>query len=108
MGAADERNLFDEVLRVVREAQPRAVMLENVRGLLADAPPPKGFVGMPRLTVRMVARIQGFPDDWRFWGRKTTTYRQVGNAFLPAVAQAVGEAIHAALDMWEVERISEE
>jgi DNA (cytosine-5)-methyltransferase 1 len=45
----------------------------------------------------MVARLQGFPDEWRFAGRKTAAYRQVGNAFPPPVAEAVGGAIHAAI-----------
>jgi DNA (cytosine-5)-methyltransferase 1 len=64
---------------------------------IADAPPQKDFVGIPRLTVRMVARLQGFPDDWTFSGRKTAAYRQVGNAFPPPVAHAVAEKIAAAL-----------
>jgi len=51
----------------------------------------------PRLTVRMVARLQSFPDDWNFAGRKTAAYRQVGNAFPPLVAHAVGTAIRKAL-----------
>lgn len=55
------------------------------------------FDAMPRLTVRMVARIQGFPDHWQFAGRKTASYRQVGNAFPPPVAAAVAQAIHIAL-----------
>lgn len=224
LGAEDERNLFDEAIRIVREAKPRAVMLENVRGLLddcfadyrahilsqlhalgyeaewkllnasdfgvpqlrprailvavrkdlwkkfawpdetpcretvgeilgdlmaaegwtgsqawvgkanaiaptlvggskkhggpdlgptrarkawaalgvdgsgvADEPPAKDFEGMPKLTTRMAARLQGFPDEWAFWGRKTTTYRQIGNAFPPPVARAVGLAIAKAL-----------
>lgn len=64
---------------------------------LADAPPPRDFCGMPRLTVRMVARLQGFPDDWQFHGRKTTAYRQVGNAFPPPVARAVAANLKIAL-----------
>jgi DNA (cytosine-5)-methyltransferase 1 len=45
----------------------------------------------------MVARLQRFPDTWQFAGRKTAAYRQVGNAFPPPVARAVGHAIAAAL-----------
>lgn len=66
------------------------------RSLADDAPMP-GFEGMPRLTVRMTARVQGFDDDWQLWGRKTAAYRQVGNAFPPAVAEAVGKQIRKAL-----------
>ncbi|MYX13933.1 DNA (cytosine-5-)-methyltransferase [Streptomyces sp. SID8374] len=53
----------------------------------------------PKLTVEMVARIQGWkPEDkWVFTGKKTSRYRQVGNAFPPPVAEAVGESIARAL-----------
>jgi len=64
---------------------------------IADAAPARDFVGMPRLTVEMVARIQGFPADWKFAGRKTAAYRQVGNAFPPPVARAVSAQIAAVL-----------
>lgn len=64
---------------------------------IAEEPPGPDFVGMPRLTVDMVARIQGFPDDWHFAGRKTAAYRQVGNAFPPPVARAVSAQIATAL-----------
>ena len=48
----------------------------------------------------MVARLQGWQDDWgwRFSGRKTARYRQIGNAFPPPVAQALGSAIRSALE----------
>ncbi|MDO8413754.1 MAG: DNA cytosine methyltransferase [Gallionellaceae bacterium] len=65
---------------------------------IADTAPEKDFIGMPRLTVRMTARIQGFPDQWQFSGKKTAAYRQIGNAFPPPVACAVGSQITAALD----------
>ena len=47
----------------------------------------------------MVARLQGWQDEWgwEFTGRKTARYRQVGNAFPPPVAEAVGGAIRRAL-----------
>lgn len=60
---------------------------------IADEAPEKEFKGMPRLTVKMVARIQGFPDSWHITGKKTNAYRQVGNAFPPPVAYAVAEKI---------------
>lgn len=67
---------------------------------LANEAPDRNFpeTGMPRLTVRMVARIQSFPDKWEFSGKKTIAYRQVGNAFPPLVARAVGLAIRDALN----------
>ncbi|MEE1796763.1 DNA (cytosine-5-)-methyltransferase [Streptomyces sp. BE308] len=47
----------------------------------------------PMLTVEQAAIIQGFPKEWKFTGGKTAQYRQVGNAFPPPVAHAVGKAI---------------
>lgn len=70
----------------------------GVNGMtIADSAPEREFIGMPRLTVPMVARIQGFPDDWAFLGKKTPAYRQVGNAFPPPVAQAVASQIQHCL-----------
>lgn len=68
---------------------------------LADAAPDRStsLLHQPRLTNEMVARIQGWipEDEWSFAGRKTLVYRQIGNAFPPPVAQAVGSQIHKAL-----------
>jgi len=65
---------------------------------LADRAPINGFSGNPRLTVQMAALIQGFPKDWQFAGKKTSAYRQIGNAFPPAVAAAIGKSIFNALE----------
>lgn len=65
-------------------------------GIANEAPGPE-FDGLPRLTVRMVARIQGFPDAWEFSGGKTASYRQVGNAFPPPFAAGIARRILAAL-----------
>jgi DNA (cytosine-5)-methyltransferase 1 len=64
---------------------------------IADEPPARDYVGMPRLTIRMAARVQGFKDDWMFCGGKTAAYRQVGNAFPPPVARAVATRVRACL-----------
>ena len=64
---------------------------------IAEHAPDSDDVGPPRLTNRMVARIQGFPDDWVFSGKKTQAYRQIGNAFPPPVASALGLQIKQAI-----------
>lgn len=66
------------------------------KGLWNEAPD-DSFTGTPRLTPRMTARVQGFPDEWLFHGKKTAVYRQIGNAFPPPVAEAVGKQIHMAI-----------
>jgi DNA (cytosine-5)-methyltransferase 1 len=52
---------------------------------------------IPRLTNPMVALIQGFDADWKFAGLKTSTYRQIGNAFPAPVAKSIGISIKRAL-----------
>jgi DNA (cytosine-5)-methyltransferase 1 len=70
---------------------------------VADAAPSAGdpVTLLPKLTCGMVARIQGWDGPeyrWEFTGRKTSNYRQIGNAFPPPVARAIGDQIRRALD----------
>ncbi|WP_231567520.1 DNA cytosine methyltransferase [Microbacterium sp. MEJ108Y] len=68
------------------------------KGIVEEAPgadTPMDFV--PRLTNEMAARVQGFAPEWKFSGRKTSVYRQIGNAFPPPVANAIGGSIAEAL-----------
>jgi len=66
---------------------------------IADAAPTSAdpINHLPRLTLDMTAALQGFPEDWHFWGRKTASYRQIGNAFPPPVAKAVGQSLRTAI-----------
>ncbi|MEL4544504.1 DNA (cytosine-5-)-methyltransferase [Luteococcus sp. H138] len=66
-------------------------------GSIAPEAPQPGHEGLPRLTVKMAAMVQGFPPSWEFQGGKTQAYRQVGNAFPPPVAEAVGKKIAEAI-----------
>lgn len=79
----------------------------GVNGLgIANSAPEPDFEGMPKLTVPMVARLQGFPADWEFMGGKTASYRQVGNAFPPPVAAAVGRRILDAVSMKSITNLA--
>jgi DNA (cytosine-5)-methyltransferase 1 len=83
-----------------RAKQSWAVLGIDGKGI-AEFPPINGSTEMPRLTLKMAALIQGFPEDWQFAGKKTPAYRQIGNAFPPPVAKAIGLSIVKALRLYD-------
>ena len=50
------------------------------------------------ISVREAARIQTFPDSFRFAGSMTSRFAQIGNAVPPLLAEAVGRSLLAALE----------
>lgn len=59
LGEEDERNLFPAVLRIVKIIQPRAVMIENVSGLMDSQ-----FAAY-RKRIERSYRSQGYEVEWR-------------------------------------------
>lgn len=50
------------------------------------------------ITVREAARVQTFPDWFRFAGPPSAAFRQIGNAVPPAAARALGSAVLTSLE----------
>lgn len=66
-----------------------------------DTPSGGGFIHPIEdrtLTPREGARIQSFPDDYKFVGTKTSIYKQIGNAVPPKMAYFIAEMIKIIID----------
>ena len=48
------------------------------------------------ISIRELARCQGFPDDFQFFGTMEEKHRQIGNAVAPPMAKAIGIEIRKA------------
>lgn len=60
------------------------------------------------LTVREAARLQTFPDWFRFAGPPSAAFKQIGNAVPPMLGEAIGRGVRAALDRKSKEQHSSE
>ena len=50
------------------------------------------------VSVREAARLQTFPDSFRFYGNKDSQYQQVGNAVPPVLAKSIAEHLISYLE----------
>ncbi len=59
------------------------------------------------LSIREAARLQTFPDDFKFCGPKDAQYQQIGNAVPPMLAQSIAKKVAELLDLEQKQSISE-
>ncbi|MDT7605975.1 MAG: (cytosine-5)-methyltransferase 1 [Pseudonocardiales bacterium] len=69
-GWDDQRNLWPELFRCVRETRPKAVLAENVRGLLRPSFQPYYSYILRELALPFERRVDG--EDWRDHDRRLT------------------------------------
>ena len=60
------------------------------------------------LSIREAARIQTFPDSFRFAGTPSSRYKQIGNAVPPMLAEKVGASVHQSLKAVEMREATPE
>lgn len=107
LGANDERDLFPEILRLAKEMSPKAVMIENVRGLLDPL-----FEDYRERVLRALSRLGYVSVGWRLlhasdYGVPQLRPRSILVALLPRYADnfswprparlpapTVGEVLH--------------
>lgn len=77
---------------------PKGVLKKYHAYLLQGGKPLSGEVeGCKRLTVNQSARLQTFPDWFKFEGTKSQRYAQIGNAVPPTLAAAVAAKLYESI-----------
>ena len=97
----DEDEVFKGAKSFVETYHSRLIGGGTAR--LGDAPG-----RLRRLTIRECMTIQTFPADYQFFGKKSSVYRQIGNAVPCDLAEAVARSFGAILEMHEASALERE
>lgn len=91
MFKSERTNRYTNYLRRLKKSEP-SITIDTGHNVYFHP----AFNRVP--TIRESARIQSFPDDFVFTGKKGQQFRQVGNAVPPLLAEALAKAIMEVLE----------
>lgn len=93
--------LFFDVARIIKENNPKVILLENVKGLVGhDVPLILDNYGIRKLTPRECFDLQGFPKDYKFPDKMSDSalYKQSGNSVSVSVVSRIATEIFKVLN----------